>query len=203
AGGESRNDDLMSQVRTDLTEQSKELLDGIYAFVSRGLLQCGVTYAARAAYLATLGFDLDPATIKPPLTLNHMMALFGIISIILLAAFVTFGTPKEVSFDELLARIVMISVLYSAATVCAVFPKERWSFARREPDSVRPVAFYFAAGVLAALASLGISFLYNLSIFRSLLKTWEHSLLTYPWCLSSFAAAFMVAWMTDDMPHPS
>jgi hypothetical protein len=200
SGGDGRSDDLVLQVRADLTEQSNEILSRLYNFVSRGLLQCGVTYGARASSLAMLGFDLHTVEIKPKLTLNHMMALFGMVAIIVLAVFMSLGIPSGVSFDELLARIVLISVLYSAAAICAVYPKERWSFARREPQSVRPVAFYFAAGALAALASLGISFLFNLVIFRSLPRTWAHSLLTYPWCLSSFSAAFVLAWMTDDTP---
>lgn len=200
--GHHRSDDLVIQVRADLTEQSNEILKGLYNLISRGLLQCGITYSARATSLAMLGFDLHTVALKPKLTLNHMMALFGMIAIVVLTAFMVLGTPPGVSFDELLARIVMISVLYSAAAVCAVYPKERWSLARRDPHSVRPIAFYFVAGILAAMASLAINFLFNLAIFHNLPRTWEHSLLTYPWCLSSFSAAFVMAWMTDDRPTP-
>jgi hypothetical protein len=198
--GHGRSDDLVVQVRADLTEQSNEILKGLYNFTSRGLLQCGITYSARASSLALLGFDLHTVELKPKLTLNHMMALFGMVAVIVLGAFMFLGTPPGVSFEVLLTRIVMISVIYSVATVCAVSPKERWSFARRDPHSVRPIAFYFAAGILAALASLALSFLYNLAIFRNLPITWGQALLNYPWCLSSFTAAFLMAWMTDDTP---
>jgi hypothetical protein len=196
-GGGSRSDDILLQVQADLTEQSTEILHGLYNFISRGLLQCGVTYTARATSLATLGFDLHTVRLKPKLTLNHMMALFGVVGFIVLTVFITLGSPGA-RFEELLARMVMISVLYSAAVVCAVYPKERWTLARKDPRNFRPVAFYFVAGGLAAMVSLGISFLFNVAIFRSLSWAWGHLLLTYPWSLCSFSTAFAVAWMTDD-----
>jgi len=84
------------------------------------------------------------------------------------------GSSSSIRFEELLARVVMISIVYSVAVICAVFPKERWAFARRDLRSIRPVAFYFAAGGLAALTSMAISFLFNLLIFRSIPWAWQH-----------------------------
>jgi hypothetical protein len=195
----SRSDDLVFQVQIDLTEQSTEILHDLLGFISRGLLQCGVTSNSRATSLAMLGFDLRSIPFNPPLTLNHMMAFFGIVGVTVLAPVVFAGAPPGVRIEELMARIVMISALYSAAVVCAVYPKERWAFARKDPR-IRPIAFYFVAGGLAAVVSLAVSFLFNLAIFRSLSWAWGHLMLTYPWSLCSFSTAFIVAWMTDDEP---
>lgn len=197
AGG-GRTDELVLQVQTDLTEQTTELLDDIYNFISRGLLHCEVMYSARAASLAMLGFDLRTIKLKQKLTLNHMMTLFGLVAILVLAGMISLSRASGVSVEELFARVVMIATIYSVAVVCAVYPKERWAFARREPCSIRPVAFYFVVGVLAAVASVTISFLFNILIFRNLTRTWLHLLLTYPWSLCAFVTAFAVAWMTDD-----
>jgi hypothetical protein len=198
SGGDSRTDDLMVQVQGDLAGQCTEVLNELYSFISRGLLQCGLTYGARATSLALLGFDLHTIKIRPKITLNHLMTLFGVVGIVVLAIFMLVGNSSGVPFEELLARVVMICVIYTVAMICAVYPKDRMAIARGDSRVVRPVAFYFLAGILAALASLAISFLFNVFIFGSLSRTWSHLLLTYPWSLCSFAAAFMAAWMMDN-----
>jgi hypothetical protein len=197
-GGDSKSDRLLLEFRAELDEQSTDMLNGIYNFISRGLLQCGMTFGARAARVAMLGFDLRTVSLKPRLGLHQLMSLFGMIGAVLLAGFTLVNSSTPASFGELLERATMISIIYSVAVICAVYPKERWKLARRGLH--RPTGFYFAAAILATAASLGISLGFQVMIFHKLDQALLHFRLGAPWAACSFVTAFMVAWMTDDEP---
>lgn len=197
-GGTARADEMVLQYQNDFMEQCTELFRGICDFISRGLLQCGPTYGARAAKLTSLGFHVQLA--RPRLTLNQLMLVFGVVGITMLGGFVLIPQPGDPRFNELLARAVMISVVYSIAVTCAVYPKERWHFARRDPNDVRPIAFYFVAGIMAALIGLVVSFFFNSLIFGNLEKALQRMAISYPWVTISFVTAFVTAWLLDDRP---
>ncbi|HEV3456464.1 MAG TPA: hypothetical protein VHG32_07875 [Thermoanaerobaculia bacterium] len=196
AGG----DRLVHLVQAELAEQSTEMLTDVYNLISRGLLRCGTTYGARITRLASLGFDLRTMTMKPKLTLDHLMTLSLVILGALLPGVTLFYRSSEARIGALINQALMVSVIYCAAVVCAVYPRDHWRFARRGGNNLRPMAFYLTAGLLATLASLAIRFLFQLMLYRSLSDALLHSRLGMPWSLCSFVTAFMVAWMTDDEP---
>jgi hypothetical protein len=200
-GDHSRSEHLAQYVLAELTQESADLLKAIYDFISRGLLQSAATYGARAIRLARLGFDLRTVALKPKLRLDHLVNLLLAIMALLLVS-MTFLVPSGGgSFGMHLYQALMVAVIYIAAVVCAVYPKESWRFAKRRRGNVRPAAFYLTAAILAVAASLVIRLAFQLAIFHPLSEVLLRFRLSIPWSLSTFVTAFMVAWMTDDVPN--
>jgi len=199
-GGSGKSDGVVLQFQADLTEQVSELLGSLYHFISRGLLQCGTTYGIRAAKLAALGFDRKAVTLKQKLNRDHLMILFGIIGVVILVGYALLPGSSTDSFGERLEKAMLISSLNIIAVICAVYPKERWKFAQWDHRTVRPAAFYFVAGLMAAGFSLVLNLLFQIFLHHGFGPAWVHFRFSYPWAFSSFTTAFMVAWMTDDQP---
>lgn len=193
-------DRLMLLVQDELTEQSSALLAGIYSLVSRGLLQCGTTNGARALSLASLGFDIRTVNPKPKLTLDHFMTLSMVILGALLPGITIVYRFTGARIGELLNQSLMVSTIYCAAVICAVYPKDHWKFARRSQHNLRPMSFYLTAGLLATAASLVIRFVFQLMLYHLPKEALLRSQLGFPWSVCAFVAAFMVAWMIDDEP---
>jgi hypothetical protein len=192
-------DEMVLQYQNDFMEQCTDLFRRTCDFISRGLLQCGPTYSARAAKLVALGFHVRQ--VQPPLTLNQLMLIFGFVGVFILGGFVFMPASGKASFEDLLARTVMISVLYSAAVTCAVYPKEAWHFARRDPNDVRPIVFYFVAGAMAVAIGAIVSLLFNSLIFRSFTEALQRLTgFSYPWLTIAFVTAFTTAALIDDKP---
>jgi hypothetical protein len=200
-GRRTKHDEVVLHVQKDLTRECAELLKDLYAFVSRGLLQCGLTQRARAAKLESLGFDPAVET-QSKLTLNHLMSLFGLVGIVALIPSL-YLAPAASRMGERLEGPVLIAILYSLSAFCAVYLKDHWAAGRKGDRRMRPTALYFAAGALAAVLSLAIRLVFQLLHYGFRWReAWEHFAITAPWTIAFFAAAFMVAWMTDDEPTP-
>ncbi|HTG33136.1 MAG TPA: hypothetical protein VLB76_09410 [Thermoanaerobaculia bacterium] len=195
-----KNDGAVLQFQTDLTEQLSDLLGDLYSFISRGLLQCGTTYNIRAARLTTLGFDRNAIEVNGVLSLDQLMIVFGFVGVVVLSSFALLPNSADDSISERIERAMLIASLYSIAVVCALYPKDRWKLARRDPRKVRPVTFYALAGAMAAAISLSVNFGFQVIIHQGLVTGWGHFLESYPWALSSFVTAFMLALMSDDQP---
>lgn len=195
---DSRGNEMALQYQADFAEQCTDLLNKICDFISRGLLQCGPTYGARVTRLAALGFNVH--LVRPRLTLNQLMLLFGVVGIVMLSGFVIVPGGANARFEELLARSAMISTIYVVAVLCAVYPKEKWRFAHRDPKDVRPVAFYFAAGTMAGLVAPIVSFTFHLLIFRDFSVAVARFPVSCRWSAVAFVAAFMTALLIDDQP---
>lgn len=192
-------DRFAALVRTEAIEQGAELLNRIYEFISRGLLQACATYAARISELKRLGFDSRDVGPRERVSLDQLIALFLAINGAMLAGTMIL-TPLggiDAQYWQSLSLGTMLSIMYTVAVLCAVYPKERWSFARRKGGS-RPTASYGVAGVLAVAASLVIRLVFLLLTFHSWPEAWLRFCRFYPISLCAFVAAFMVAWMIDD-----
>jgi hypothetical protein len=106
------------------------------------------------------------------------------------------------SFESLLIRLGLVGFTYVVAVACAVLPKTRWSFAQAKADEMRPIAFYFVAGLMSAAISFATSIVVQAISLHSLEWSWQRSRLTYPWQLVSFATAFITAMMADNPRVP-
>jgi hypothetical protein len=191
-------DRFAALVQHEAAEQSAELLNRIYDFISRGLLQACATYGARVGELKRLGFDSSDVEPSPkPLTLNQLITLFLAIEVAMMAGIVIFMHPEAtVYYGHYLILGTMASAMYTVAVLCALYLK-RLGFARRGRDG-RPTAFYVTAGLLAAAASAVIRLAFLLSSFHPIGEAWNRFRLYSPISLCAFLAAFMVAWMMDD-----
>jgi hypothetical protein len=207
--------ELAREYQADILQQGSDILQELYTFLSRGLLKCELTYASRTTRLRTLGFDLSVH--RPRLTLNRIMMLFGSISLIFIfgltflqewlhlfvKAWFHADTETRPTMGLVLSRTIMIAVIYVVATWCAIFPKERWAVARRQPEADRPVFAYFLASTAAAVLSLIISFAFGLVTQLNVGEACALFAVRYPWALMSFMTAFVSAWLADDPPAPA
>jgi hypothetical protein len=188
--------DAVAAYQGDFVEQATELLQSIHDFIGRGVLQCELTHSARREQLEAMGFRVQLS--RPRLTLNELVALFMGLSVVLVLGFVVVG--QRTMSGALLVQAVMISTIYSVAVWCAIYPKDKWNFARRTPGDFRPVASYLAAGLLAvsagSLINLGIKF----AMLWDVPGAWEAFWRARPWVLMTFVTAFVTAWLTDDRP---
>jgi hypothetical protein len=191
-------DRFVALVQHEAAEQSAELLNRIYDFMSRGLLQACATYGARVGELKKLGFDSSAVGPRERVTLNQVITLFLAIELAMLAGIVILthrhGTAQ---YGHILMLGTMVAVMYTVAVLCALYPKRRLAFARRENGS-RPAAFYVTAGLLATAASVAIRLVFLLLIVHPMDQAWDRFRLYSPNSLCAFLAAFMVAWMIDD-----
>jgi hypothetical protein len=180
----------------DLNEQVLLLRSDLLDFVSRGILHAELTVAGRISRLATLGFRASP----PPrlLTLNQMMGVFGVVGVIMLAGSIISTLGRTLDHGALLALILMVALIYSAAVACAVVPKAHWAWARRTPGGERPFLFYFVAGILAVGVSQTIGLAFNCVRMGSIADGLQRHQLTYPWSVLTFAAAVAVAFLVDN-----
>jgi hypothetical protein len=203
---EAEGDPLMMHVQNELRERSGALLDSIYSFISRGLLQCGTTYGTRVAELARLGFDVHDVVFRPRISLDQFITVFLAIEGALMGSVLIFAQQGSVSlaspalsFGHQLLQITMVSVMYTVAVLCSVVLKENRRHGRRVSHG-RPTSIYVAAGLLATGASLLIRFIFQLVLERSFDDAWQPFRLYSPYSLCAFLAAFMIAWMIDDRP---
>lgn len=192
------SDRFMALVQKEAAEQSAELLNRIYDFISRGLLQACATYGARVGELKRLGFDSAGLEPKERVTLNQVISLFLAIELAMMAGIVILTHHRATAnYGQTLILGTMVAAMYTVAVLCALYPKQRLGFARRERGG-RPAGFYVTAGLLAAAASTLIRLVFLLLIVHPMDKAWDRFRLFSPNSLCAFLAAFMVAWMIDD-----
>jgi len=191
-------DRFMALVQHEAADQSAELLNRIYDFISRGLLQACATNTARVGALTKLGFDSSGLGPRERVTLHQLISLFLAIEGAIMAGIVILTNHHATAhYGQYLMLGTMVSVTYTVAVLCALYTKHRRGFARRERRG-RPAAFYVAAGVLATAASMVIRLVFLLLIVHPVDEAWDRFRLFSPNSLCTFLAAFMVAWMIDN-----
>ena len=196
-----RTHEATVRYREDFTERVDQLTKDMFDFIARGVLRVELTDGAREHRLKAMGFSLDW---PDEFSLNELLLFFGVVCIVMMSGFVLFGAAfAKLSFEAMLIRAIMISVIYSVAVACAVIPKTRWSFARSEVGEVRPIGFYLVAGLMSAAISQLTGLFFNLLLTYRFDWALQRARLTYPWLLMSFATALITAVMVDNPQLPT
>ena len=197
----ARGSKAVREYRKDFEEQAEELLRTVYRFVSRGVLRTHLTHRARIAELQELGFDPQ---IKPPLlSLDQLTWLFLVLTTVFVIGLAAMG-PGDARWTRgdvarLFLRASMIASIYNVCIWSAVYPKSRWTFVRRRPGALRPIAGYFVSAGLALVGGLVVSLAFKSAMFYPNTRAAVENLVaTSPWLLMSFGTAFAVAWLTDN-----
>jgi len=197
----TRTHEAVIGYQEDFMELLAELHNAVLDFIGRGVLHAELTDGARLNRLQALGFTIEWKACS--FTFNQVMLVFGMVFSVMLAGGVIFsGAMHGVTIGKMLTRLVMIALIYCVAVACAVFPKERWKFARRQPGQVRPVGFYMASGLLAVGVSQLISFIFSCFMMHSLEGGWQRFQVTYPWSLSTFATTVTMGVLIDNGLFP-
>lgn len=197
--GDGQTDDAVSQFRADFVEQAKDLLHSMYDFIGRGVLQCKLTHGARCEQLEALGFRVELP--RPKLTVNELVALFMLVTVVLMFGFVSRqSVGQNASTLVLFGRSLTISAIYCVAIWWALYPKGRWALAKRDGREIRPVASYLLVSLLASGTGLAINLIFKLLIVWDWTTAWEQSSRAWPWTLMTFATTVVTAWLTDNRP---
>jgi len=189
----------MLSYEEDFTDHVKQLRKDILEFIARGVLRSELTTRGLENRLNSMGFKINWP--ESPFSLNQLLLVFAVICVVMLPGFIFYGR-NDMSFESLLIRLALVGFTYVVAVACAVLPKTRWSFAQAKADEMRPIAFYFVAGLMSAAISFATSIVVQAISLHSLEWSWQRSRLTYPWQLVSFATAFITAMMADNPRVP-
>ncbi len=186
--------DAANNYAADFSELAEELYNEVLDFISHGVLRAGMTDAARINRLTALGFSQRPE--RDLLTFNQLLSVFGAVGVLMLISFVLFS--GEMTMGVTLVRVIMISVIFSAAVACAALPRERWGFAKMQEGGTRPVGFYIVAGLMAVGVSQLVGLVVNSALLRGLELGLQRSRYTYPWALMTFATSVVTAYLMDN-----
>ena len=195
AGMTRKTHQAMLSYEEDFAEHVKQLRKDILEFIARGVLRSELTRRGLESRLNSMGFQINWP--ESPFSLNQLLLVFAVICVVMLPGFIFYGR-KDMSFESLLIRLGLVGFTYVVAVACAVLPKTRWSFAQVKTGEMRPIAFYFVAGLMSAGISLATSIVVQAISLHSLDWSFQRACLTYPWQLVSFATAFITAMMADN-----
>src|SRR6266508_1268332 len=172
--------------RDVFVQEVEGLLNDVYEAISNAVLLCEFTQRARVSQLIKLGFGMEPS---PPrrLTLNELLGLFTGLTVVYAFGFVVMrqiGRPGERLDPRLFVLAIMIAAIYCLAVWCAIYPKSRWSFARRHSENGRPWGWYLLSGLAAAASGSLVSFA-NQTVTNGLdfVKAWEAYWQLSPWAI--------------------
>ena len=185
----------MLSYEKDLLEHVKQLRKDILEFVARGVLRSELTTRAMENRLRSMGFKVTCS--QPAFSVNQLLLIFTVVCLTMLPGFVFFGS-KGLSFEAILIRLGLVGFTYVVAVACAVLPKSKWKSAQLQAGQVRPIAFYFVAGLMSAAISCITSLVVQAIFMGNLEWALQRHRLTYPWLLISFATAFLTALMVDN-----
>jgi hypothetical protein len=190
--------------RDDFIQEVDGLLKAVYEAISNAVLLCELTERARINQLIKLGFGLDPK-LPRRLTLNELLGLFtgltvvGVLWVTLMGRSDSAGgmlKPRE------FVLAVMIAAIYCIGVWCAIYPKTRWSLARRRPESGRPWGWYLLSGAMATAAGAPISYLYQAGTHHwQWTEAWVGYWQVSPWGVMTFVVAYSLALLADDEPR--
>ncbi len=191
---------MLAAYRDDVTAALDALVRDLHDAISRAVLCCEYTEHRRARRLTALGFPVQVQQVGR-ISLNSLMLLFTLGSVLFLFVFSVVPNPRrnETPVDMLL-RSVMIAAIYCVSVWCAIGPKTHWAAARRAPGAARPCCAYLVSALVAAGAGAVVSLTVKVVLHASLTEAWPRFVQSLPWTLMTFAMAYAVAALADDVP---
>lgn len=197
---DARTAATLAAYRDDVSTALDALVRDLHDAISRAVLLGEYTEHRRARRLTTLGFPVQVQQVGR-ISLNSLMLLFTLGSVLFLFVFNVVPNPRrnETPVDMLL-RSVMIAAIYCVSVWCAIGPKTHWAAARRAPGSGRPCCAYLVSALVAAVAGALVSLTVKVVLHASLTEAWPRFVQSLPWTLLTFAMAYAVAALADDVP---
>jgi len=193
--------------RNNMQVEREALYADICDFISHAVLTCCLTNGNIKKITHELGFICDPCKqSKLVQAVNYTLALFSLLLVFVLISFILLlGTNGDI--ERILLIVTMIVSIYSAAVVCALFPKQLWSLFKYR-NKVYPLCGYFLSGLMAMSSSLVISMFFKTLVFAKeesvsgivapFSMAWNSfTTVSYPWIIMSFVAAISTAFLSD------
>jgi hypothetical protein len=193
------------QVRRDLAALNKDLCD----FVAGGVLQCEWSRADRTGRLKEMGF-VNVEDLPRPLGANEIAIVAGLVLLVVNGVAFTYSLYAELESQtgaDLKATFklsVMLSLIYAAAVVIALYPKAIWRFADIRRTTARPFAAYVVSGLVAVACGFLISVTFRYLLvpldefnepghFYNVIHKTE-----WPWFIMTMGITMAIACVTDD-----
>lgn len=193
--------------RANMQVEHKAMLSDICDFISHAILTCCLTSGNMNRVTNQLGFIYDRRKrSRLGRTVNQSLTLFSLLLLFVLTAFILLIGSRG-DLERIMLIGTMIVTIYSAAVVCALFPKQLWSLFKC-PEDYYPVVGYLISGLMAMACSVVISLFFKTLIFAKdkdvsglvmpVSMAWkDFSTVTYPWILVSLLTAISTAFLTD------
>ena len=199
--------DAVIKFRSNLHDEQNAIFSEICDFISHGILKTCFTYGSRVNTLQKMGFQNLAQHHGAGFSINHTIALFGLLLGLVLINFIIFR-PPDAGVERILLMITMIVSIYSAAVICAVYPKQYWTFFQDKRTGFYPVNGYVVSGLLAVFSSIFISLFFKALIYASdprvngvktpFTMAWDNFTTdSYPWLIMSFVTALTTAFLID------
>lgn len=189
------------QLKKNLAALNKSLCD----FISGGVLQCEWARSDRTARLKEMGF-VSVEDLPRPLGANEVAMVgamvFAIVNAVAFAFYLE--SADATGLNRTLKLALMLSIIYAAAIVIALYPKAVWRFADIHRTTTRPFAAYLASGAVAVAFALLVSVTFRY-LFVPLAEFNEpnhfYRVITstgWPWLLMTMGVTVSIAWVADD-----
>jgi hypothetical protein len=193
---------LSRQLNREMLGLGKSLCD----IVSGGVLQCEWARGDRKIRLEEMGFS-GVEELRHPLSVHEVLFVGAIVFVVMNAvALVTRHHVPSSTLTHGLYTAAMVSIIYGAAIVIALYPKTVWQFADIQHAQSRPYGAYVVSGVLAALLAFVIAVMFKyvfvpLHEFLAeghLVRVLADTVEKWPWLLMTLGATISIAWAADD-----
>lgn len=199
--------DASNKFRSNLHSEQQALLREICDFISHGVLKTCFRYGSRQKMMNDMGFLDVGKDSSLGLSVNQTVMLFGLLLALVLGNFILFR-PPDAGGERLLLMVTMIVSIYSAAVICAVAPKQRWSFFQYNQTDYYPTAGYLLSGLMAVITASAISVFFKTLIFvaspevdefaAAFPRAWnQFTSESYPWLTMAFVTAVSTAFLID------
>lgn len=211
--GDEKEDSLikaLNKVNTNFKDQAEDLFKEICHFLSQGVLKCQLTHGSRCRELKHMGFqNLENVKYSRSLNIHQMVTITGILLVLLLLNFILIAPNTWSGRDKTLLMITMIVSIYSISVYCAIYPKDKYAFFRRNEENSLPVAGYFISGLCAVIIAIPVSVFFKTLIFmkgptdlyQAMVESWKSFYSSsYPWMIMAFVTAPTTSFLSDYGP---
>src|SRR5262249_35002380 len=152
-------------------------------------------------HLRSIGFGVRAT--EGRFALDELLVVGLVAWVIILFGFICIpGVRTSTSIDELVARTLMIAVIYSVGVGCAIYERDHRPHELPHARS-RRIARSLPAAIAASACGLAISFLFHAAIFRDVSRGLERLTVVYPWFVLTFLITFMTAVCLDNTAPPA
>jgi hypothetical protein len=100
--------------------------------------------------------------------------------------------------NEVRPALFMIPILFVVAVLCAVYPKQYFSFANVDIYGRKPYLFFVCAGLAAAALAFVIGLVFRIVRLHDGGDALLNALQNSPWLLTTFTLAFVMAILVQD-----
>lgn len=192
---------MADEYQSSLTDEVGRLLEDLYGFISRGVLQCKLTQAARFQQLSQLGFQRSH---QPTLSRDSLVAVFLMVMPVI-GASLLYGSGGDIR--EALFRAPQYALTYLVAVICALLASrlKHPSVDMDHTSDDRAWSAYLVAGAAAVTAAviIGLASKIVTGLWADPMVSPGDSVLAYfgkghPWLILSFVTAFVTAFHLEN-----